>query len=89
MKRELLDKLDVLSKCLPPNTLDELIDELGGPDNVAEVSRLNCLIWPRVLLLRAFHEPLTPESDQHLISPNSITPASHSKVMRVEEMITN
>lgn len=41
MKRELLDKLDALSRRLPPNTLDELIDELGGPDNVAEVRILN------------------------------------------------
>lgn len=37
MKRELLDKLEKLAEDLPPNTLDELIDELGGPDNVAEV----------------------------------------------------
>lgn len=38
MKKELLDKLDKLSEDLPPNTLDELIDELGGPENVAEVN---------------------------------------------------
>lgn len=38
MKKELLDKLEILSQVLPPNTLDELIDDLGGPDNVAEVS---------------------------------------------------
>lgn len=37
MKRELLDKLEDLAEELPPNTLDELIDELGGPENVAEV----------------------------------------------------
>lgn len=37
MKKELLDKLEKLSEDLPPNTLDELIDELGGPENVAEV----------------------------------------------------
>ena len=37
MKNELLEKLDVLAPFLPPNTLDELIDELGGPDRVAEV----------------------------------------------------
>ena len=40
MKKELLDKLDILARVLPPNTLDELIDDLGGPDNVAEVSIL-------------------------------------------------
>ena len=39
MKKELLDKVDILSRALPPNTLDKLIDDLGGPENVAEVKR--------------------------------------------------
>lgn len=37
MKRDLLEQLEKLAQDLPPNTLDELIDELGGPENVAEV----------------------------------------------------
>ena len=37
MKKNLLDQLDVIAPYLPPNTLDELIDELGGPEHVAEV----------------------------------------------------
>jgi hypothetical protein len=37
MKKDLLDNLEKLAESLPPNTLDELIDELGGPENVAEV----------------------------------------------------
>lgn len=48
MKKELLDKLEKLAEDLPPNTLDELIDELGGPENVAEVSwcaHLEIMMW--------------------------------------------
>ena len=32
--------------------------------------------------------PLTPKSDQHLFSPNNITPESNITVMRIKEMIT-
>ncbi|XP_017871882.1 PREDICTED: protein strawberry notch isoform X3 [Drosophila arizonae] len=38
MKEELLRKIEKLGARLPPNTLDQLIDELGGPDNVAEMT---------------------------------------------------
>ena len=37
MKDELLKKVEDLGKRLPANTLDELIDQLGGTENVAEV----------------------------------------------------
>ena len=37
MKQELLDMCEEVGPFLPNNTLDELIDELGGPQNVAEV----------------------------------------------------
>lgn len=37
LKRDLLDSIERLGDRLPPNTLDQLIDELGGPDCVAEV----------------------------------------------------
>ena len=33
--------------------------------------------------------PLTPKSDQLLISPHNITPESNIKVMRIKEVITN
>jgi hypothetical protein len=38
MKEELLQRIEELGEKLPPNTLDQLIDELGGPENVAEAS---------------------------------------------------
>lgn len=38
LKQDLLAKVLVLGRELPVNTLDELIDQLGGPEHVAEVS---------------------------------------------------
>lgn len=37
MKQGLLNKISILGKELPLNTLDELIDKFGGPDKVSEV----------------------------------------------------
>lgn len=35
LREDLLKKIDKLGKCLPTNTLDHLIAELGGPGQVA------------------------------------------------------
>ncbi|XP_054548981.1 protein strawberry notch homolog 2 isoform X3 [Talpa occidentalis] len=38
LKQDLLDKVRALGQELPVNTLDELIDQLGGPERVAEMT---------------------------------------------------
>lgn len=38
IKQQLLEKIEELGAILPPNWFDQLIDELGGLDNVAEIS---------------------------------------------------
>lgn len=37
MKQGLLNGISILGKELPLNTLDELIDKFGGPEQVSEV----------------------------------------------------
>lgn len=43
LKQQVLDKFLDLSMRLPTNTLDDLLDRLGGPDKVAEVRSFDFL----------------------------------------------
>ena len=47
MKCDLLAAIDRIGGRLPANTLDELIDSFGGPDNVSEVCSMYSLITPK------------------------------------------
>ena len=49
-----------------------------------------CFCFCRASIYLSYHliNPLNPKSDQHLISPFSITPESHINVIRVKEIIT-
>ena len=38
LREEIMIKIERLGKHLPANTLDQLIDELGGPTNVSEMT---------------------------------------------------
>lgn len=38
MRAHIMAEIEKLGPKLPPNTLDQLIDELGGPDNVSELT---------------------------------------------------
>ena len=38
IKERLLAQIELLGNQLPPNTLDQLIDELGGREKVAEMT---------------------------------------------------
>ena len=40
-------------------------------------------------IVKQLINPLTPKSDQHLISPYNVTPESHINIMRIKEMIPN
>lgn len=53
MKHGLLNKISILGKELPLNTLDELIDKFGGPDKVSEVQfQFMEQLSPKVSFLR-------------------------------------
>uniref|UniRef100_H2YSL0 Protein strawberry notch homolog 1 n=1 Tax=Ciona savignyi TaxID=51511 RepID=H2YSL0_CIOSA len=67
LKTELLERLQTLGSCLPNNMLDELIDSLGGPENVAEN------FWPQPS--GGIITP-TPSNNGHNVNSSSILTSS-------------
>ena len=53
MKANLLEKIEAFGARLPQNSLDQLIDELGGPNVVAEVLSIRQFIEKTVYLIHA------------------------------------
>ena len=71
-------------------SLNNLI--VAGKATSCQWSIVCSFIFFVLLLTKESHvllNPLHPESEWHLISPNNIPPESHIKVMRIKKMITN
>ena len=63
--------------------------------NFSKFQNLCCILHQCAIMLfilnlvHQYYNPLIPKSDKHLICPDSITPESNIKVMRIKKMITN
>ena len=84
MMDDLLRKLDVLAPHLPTNTLDELVEGLGGPDKVAEMTGRRCQVMS--LPNRSVLYQLRSEADVPMEMP-SIEEKNH--FMSGEKVIFN
>ena len=58
-------------------------------ENIKCYSHIQILAWIKRYNFFNNQLPLTPESDQHVISPFNIIPESNIKVMRIKEIIIN
>ena len=71
---------------------------MSSASNIPAMNDITWIVFPSLQikmntniyhLLLTMHNPLTPKSDKHLISPYIITPESHIKVRRIKEIITS